>query len=258
MPVTSSGTVRDAVWDAAFRLTLTESAVTINALLATARLTDQQRDTARDVLNTMTDYGWLAHESGTTTWHRDTTRSISAPAASDPPRTDDVTYLRSRNARKYTFEDPAIRNWVEARLHGHVLNLCCGQTHLDYDGPVHRNDIDIDRDADTHFDAVTVGERIDSNTFDTVVVDPPWSSKDDSPDFTKRRDRYGDEYVDSYAQMKDGVESVLRPGGRCITFGYDSSGLGAGRGAIVEEIALINFTGNHNDAIAVVERLTDE
>jgi hypothetical protein len=91
----------------------------------------------------------------------------------------------------------------------------------------------------------------------SVVVDLPWSSKDDSPDFTKRRARYSDEYVDGYARMKDGVASVLRPGGTCITFGYDSSGLGDGRDATVEEIALINFTGNYNDAVAVVERLTD-
>jgi hypothetical protein len=56
------------------------------------------------------------------------------------------------NSNKWTFEDVKVKKWVENQLNGTVLNACAGETKLHHNGPIHRNDVNPDRPADTHHD----------------------------------------------------------------------------------------------------------
>lgn len=118
----------------------------------------------------------------------------------------------------WTFEVPQIRSLVERWLCGDVLNVCAGQVHLDHDGPVHRNDIDEDRDADTHIDARAVDEEFAHGQFDTVVYDPPYTAE--------MADRhYNGHHVGRAWEARGAIANVTAPGGIVLSFGYSSDGL---------------------------------
>lgn len=151
--------------------------------------------------------------------------------------------------RKMTFQMPKLRQWVEDRLEGSVLNLFGGvvrlkdAVHNDIN-PALLNDGDLCRDA---FDLAAWRDLPAS--FDCVVFDPPYSAH-------QAVVSYGIKKAQRVTHARDVVEYVLKPGGRVISFGYNSTGMGAGRGYSKESILLVNCGGSHNDYIVTSERHT--
>jgi len=58
------------------------------------------------------------------------------------------TTLIKTNLRRYTFESPKIKEWVESRAEGNVLNLFAGKTLLNLNEV--RNDVDESMNAIHH------------------------------------------------------------------------------------------------------------
>jgi hypothetical protein len=75
----------------------------------------------------------------------------------------------------WTFDLEPIRAWVEQHLEGRVLNACAGANHLRHTEEVRRNDINTDREADTHLDVAELAAHYPKHSFETIVFDPPWS-----------------------------------------------------------------------------------
>lgn len=157
----------------------------------------------------------------------------------------DFSYIEAPPT-KWTFEHPAVRRYVEERLEGRVLNLFAGKTTLRHSGEVVRVDIDPNREPDHCIDAEMIDEYYQPDTFDTVILDPPYNVR-------KAREKYGGEYVGKFTLIKDKVTDMVRLGGTTLHFGYDSTGMSQSRGYEKDEIALINHKGDHNDTICVVE-----
>lgn len=151
----------------------------------------------------------------------------------------------------WTFNSRKIREVVEFHLEGRVLNLFAGKTKLDHDDEVVRNDLDTERDADYHFDAMKVGEYFDENSFDTVVLDPPYNAR-------KSREKYNGEYKGKLTHAKDQLKNIVKPGGVVITFGYATTGMSKSRGFELEHVYVINHKGDHNDTLFTVERKKEE
>jgi hypothetical protein len=151
--------------------------------------------------------------------------------------------------RKWTFQMPKVRRWIEARLEGEVLNLFGGVTRLNHPtGSVVYNDLNDSLPADLRRDAYDVSQWTDSaDRFDTVVFDPPYTA------FQAVR-TYGARRAQEVNHARDVVEHVLRPGGRVLSLGFNSTGMSQSRGFIKEGIALINCGASHNDYIIVCER----
>ena len=75
------------------------------------------------------------------------------------------------NLRRYTFESPKIKRWVEMNSSGKVLNLFAGKTLLDLDET--RNDIDEQNAvADYRMDCVDFVQQWEGHKFDTIILDP--------------------------------------------------------------------------------------
>lgn len=53
--------------------------------------------------------------------------------------------------------------------------------------------------------------------------------------------------------VKDQVARIIKPGGKTITFAWNSSGIGMKRGFIQTRILLVSHGGDHNDTICTVE-----
>jgi hypothetical protein len=158
--------------------------------------------------------------------------------------------------RVWTFAMPKVRKWVEERLEGDVLNLFGGVTRLthphsqaDGAGPdIDYNDINPDVPADLRLDACNPDLWASMGaSYDTVIFDPPFSVH-------QAVVSYGMKKKQKVTIARDTVDYVLRPGGRVISLGFNSTGMGANRGFVKESILLINHGGSHNDTIVVCER----
>jgi hypothetical protein len=148
--------------------------------------------------------------------------------------------------RSWTFQMPKLRAWVESRIDGRTLNLFGGVTRLA--GDIVYNDLNPDLPADLRRDAYDLSLWTDSGgRFDTVIFDPPYSA-------FQALKTYGAKKAQLVTHARDVVEYVLRPGGRVISLGFNSTGMGASRGFTKEALALVNCGGSHNDFLILSER----
>jgi hypothetical protein len=142
---------------------------------------------------------------------------------------------------------PKLRAWVEARLEGKVLNLFGGVTKLTGGTSIVTNDINEDIPADLRRDAYDLTKWADSGgAYNTVVFDPPYTAYQAVKTYGRK--------AQLVSHARDVVEFVLAPGGRVVSLGFNSTGMGAGRGFEKESIALVNGGGSHNDIILMSER----
>jgi hypothetical protein len=150
---------------------------------------------------------------------------------------------------RWTFEYPPAREFVEERLRGRVLNACAGKTHLSHDGEIVRNDLSPDREADLHVDVANIAEYFEPNSFDTVVFDPPFDEKQAETKYD------GLHAMDVYAAL-EGFNELVRPGGRVITFGWNSWGMRSFPAFERRETVLLQRGPIHRDVIVTVDKRT--
>jgi hypothetical protein len=160
--------------------------------------------------------------------------------------------------RKWTFQMPKLRAWVESRLQGDVLNMFGGVTLLshpfaqgDGSGPwIITNDTNPDLVSDYKLDAYDLEAWTGLQAkFDTVVFDPPYTA-------FQAVKTYGSKKAQEVTHARDVVEYVLRPGGRVISLGFNSTGMSESRGFTKESLLLVNCGGSHNDIVVLSERRT--
>ena len=147
---------------------------------------------------------------------------------------------------RWTFRSDKIRRWVEERLEGRVLNACAGKTTLAHDHEIVRNDIDEDRDADTHIDVCELADHFEAESFGTVVYDPPFSQNQANRTYEGRE--VGDD-----ALAKRQIDEILAPGGRVLGFGFTTTCMPMSLGYEREEVAVWNTLGRMNDYLSVVD-----
>lgn len=159
----------------------------------------------------------------------------------------EFTYI-AQPPKRYTFQQPKLKEWVENHCEGVVLNLFAGKVRLDVDEV--RVDIDPDADADYYMDAYDFVYKAvtDSTKFGTIVLDPPYNIR-------KSREKYGERWIGSFTKIKNMLPQILSPNGVIITLGYDTVGMSKSRGFEKEAICLVCHGGDHNDTICLKERL---
>lgn len=140
---------------------------------------------------------------------------------------------------------PKLRQWVESRLEGACLNMFGGVVRLPQAA---HNEINLTLDADMRRDAYELEQWQDLHqAYDTVIFDPPYSAHQAVVSYNAKKQQ-------QVSHARDVVEYVLRPGGRVISLGFNSTGMSASRGFEKEGILLVNCGGSHNDFLIVCER----
>lgn len=110
------------------------------------------------------------------------------------------------------------------------------------------NEINLTLDADMRRDAYELEQWQDLHqAYDTVIFDPPYSAHQAVVSYNAKKQQ-------QVSHARDVVEYVLRPGGRVISLGFNSTGMSASRGFEKEGILLVNCGGSHNDFLIVCER----
>jgi len=157
---------------------------------------------------------------------------------------------------RWTFQSDKIRRWVERQLRGRVLNACAGKTKLAHDHEIVRNDIDETRDADLHVDVCDIGDHFDSESFDTILYDPPFSENQANRSYELEN---GEAVVaGNDAVAKRQFDDLLRPGGRVIQFGYTTTCMPMALGYERRGVVVWNTLGRMNDYLSVIDEKPGE
>ena len=157
-----------------------------------------------------------------------------------------VLEIINTNLRRYTFESPKIKKWVEQNSSGKCLNLFSGKVKLDIDEV--RNDIDLNVPAEHHKDAVEFVRTWRGEKFDTIILDPPYA-------YRKAMEMYNGNYVSRFKLLADLIPSILNVKGKVISFGYHSTFLSKKRNAVLTNLCVFAHGGAQHCTIGIVEVL---
>ena len=105
------------------------------------------------------------------------------------------------------------------------------------------NDIEKEK-----IDALTFLKGFENDFADGVLYDPPYS-------ITQAR-MYGKKEFASmkyWADCKNEIARILKPGGKAICFGWNTMGLGKNRGFEMQRILIVPHVGSKNDTLVTVE-----
>lgn len=145
---------------------------------------------------------------------------------------------------KWTFTIRPIKNLLKEEVSGLVADPFAGLNSPAQD----QNDIEESRGGGDHLDALTWLKGRETEKYDTVLYDPPYS-------ITQAR-AYGKKEFSSmkyWADCKNEIARIVKPGGKVICFGWNSMGIGKNRGFEMKRILLVPHGGSKNDTIVTVE-----
>jgi hypothetical protein len=119
---------------------------------------------------------------------------------------------------RWTFQTQKVRKEVESHLRGRVLNACAGKTKLRTEAvdEIVRNDINEDRDADTHFDVCEIAGHFDEK-FDVVVFDPPFDQK-------QADELYSGMHARDVGEARKQLAELVTIGGTIVELGWSMWG----------------------------------
>lgn len=118
------------------------------------------------------------------------------------------------------------------------------------------NDLNPKFDTNYHLDALDFLKQINDNCVDIVLYDPPYSPRQikecyDGIGITVTAD---DTKASWRAKHLDEIQRILKPNGICISFGWNTNGVGKKRGFEIIEILIVPHGGSKNDTLCTVER----
>ena len=118
------------------------------------------------------------------------------------------------------------------------------------------NDLDTTYSTDYHEEAQDFLKRFEDNSIDVVLYDPPYSPRQISECYKKlnKTVTMTDTNSGYFVKFKDEIARVLKPNGICISFGWNTNGIGSKRNFEILEILDVAHGGNHNDTLCTVER----
>ena len=117
------------------------------------------------------------------------------------------------------------------------------------------NDLNPDFDTDYHLDALDFLRLFDSNSVDDVLYDPPFSPRQVSECYKNfgYNVTWDTTKASFWSNHKKEIARILKLGGKVISFGWNSGGIGKELGFEITRILLVPHGGWHNDTICTVE-----
>lgn len=122
------------------------------------------------------------------------------------------------------------------------------------------NDLNLEYDTDYHLDALDFLKMFEDASVDGVLYDPPYSSRQVSECYNDvgYTVTWDTTKASFWGNHKREISRIVKIGGKVITFGWNSGGIGYKYGFEIERILLVPHGGWHNDTICTVEVKTHE
>ncbi len=156
-----------------------------------------------------------------------------------------------------TFSIQPIRNFVHRYLAGSRISVDPFARNKTW--ATHTNDLDPETAAAFHMDAEDFCRLLHDRevTVDLALFDPPYSPRQISEVYKsvgREIGMAGTQNGALYRRVRDALDKIVQPGATVLSFGWNSAGMGIGRGYVLEEVLLVAHGGGHNDTICVAER----
>ncbi len=122
------------------------------------------------------------------------------------------------------------------------------------------NDLSTEFDTDYHLDALDFLKLFDNGSVDGVLYDPPYSPRQVSECYNNvgYNVTWDTTKASFWGNHKREISRIVKVGGKVITFGWNSGGIGYKYGFEIERVLLVPHGGWHNDTICTVEVKTHE
>lgn len=118
------------------------------------------------------------------------------------------------------------------------------------------NDLNPEYDTSFHMDALEFLRKIEGNTADLVLYDPPYSISQAAEcykSYGKEKLHINVANMKYWAECKNEIARILKTNGVVISCGWSTNGLGKGRGFETKEILIVSHGGSKNDTLVTVE-----
>jgi len=118
-----------------------------------------------------------------------------------------------------------------------------------------RNDINPEREAEYHMDALEFLKLQPSGSYNGVLLDPPYSNRQVSEHYKAQGMKVTGWHTSAGwgKSIRDEVARVTMVGGKVISCGWNSGGIGKKRGFEMVRLLLVPHGGSKNDTIVTVE-----
>jgi hypothetical protein len=123
----------------------------------------------------------------------------------------------------------------------------------------HTNDLNPGTSADYHMEAATFLELLLSKGVqaDVILFDPPYSPRQTKEVYQSIGKHFGisdQQNVGRWTKEREFCARLMKPSGVCLSFGWNSQGLGKQNGFEITEVLIVCHGGAHNDTICIAER----
>ena len=153
---------------------------------------------------------------------------------------------------KNTFDIKPIKELIQSELtNGIWIDPFANQNKL----ATITNDLNPDFDTDYHMDALDFLKTFQNESVDGVLYDPPYSSRQVAECYHGFGMNVTSETTRAsfWGNQNNEISRIVKPGGKVITFGWNSGGIGRKYGFEITRILLVPHGGWHNDTICTVE-----
>ena len=122
------------------------------------------------------------------------------------------------------------------------------------------NDHNPERESEYHLEALEFVEKIKELTgieqFDGALFDPPYSYRQVSEHYKVigKKATQLDTSTNFYNRVLNPLAKIIKVGGYCISFGWNTNAIGKNRGFEIIEILIVAHGGHHNDTLVTVEK----
>lgn len=118
------------------------------------------------------------------------------------------------------------------------------------------NDLDPKFDTDYNLDALEFLQLMKDKSINRVLYDPPFSPRQVAECYKRLGKTVNKETTQSsyWSRHKKEISRIVVPGGKVITCGWNSGGIGKKYGFEIIEILIVAHGAWHNDTIVTVEQ----
>lgn len=158
---------------------------------------------------------------------------------------------------KNTFEIKPIRNLIQEELtEGLWIDPFANRNKF----ATITNDLNPEYDTDYHMDALDFMQKFDNDSVDGILYDPPYSPRQVSECYNNvgYNVTWDTTKASFWGNHKREISRIVKLGGKVITFGWNSGGIGNKYGFEIKRILMVPHGGWHNDTICTVEIKTHD